>query len=81
MAYVGAGQNKYTVFPVDNYTFGQKTPKVEKQRTLEARFKHLKEKCVSYCVCSLYELHELQSWHAVAVVVCCGNALSGVQVC
>jgi hypothetical protein len=44
MAYVGAGQNKYTVFPVENYTFGQKTPKVEKQRTLEARFKHLKEK-------------------------------------
>jgi hypothetical protein len=48
MAYVGAGQNKYTVFPVENYTFGHKSPKVEKQRSLEARFKHLKEKYDPY---------------------------------
>jgi hypothetical protein len=45
MAYIGAGQNKYTVFPLDNYTFGTKSAKVEKQRSLEARFQHLKEKC------------------------------------
>lgn len=47
MAYVGAGQNKYTVFPLENYTFGHKSPKVEKQRNLEARFKHLKDKYAS----------------------------------
>jgi hypothetical protein len=47
MAYVGAGQNKYTVFPLENYTFGNKAPKVEKQRNLEARFKHLRDKYAS----------------------------------
>lgn len=45
MAYVGAGQNTYSVFPLENYTFGHKAPKLEKQRTLEARFRHLQERC------------------------------------
>jgi hypothetical protein len=48
MSYIGAGQNKYTVFPLENYTFGHKGPKVEKQRGLEARFRHLREKCAPF---------------------------------
>ena len=64
MAYIGAGQNKYTVFPLENYTFGHKAPKIEKQRGIEARFQHLKDKCAccqsccavtreSTCICAM----------------------------
>jgi hypothetical protein len=66
MAYIGAGQNKYTVFPLDNYTFGTKSAKVEKQRNLEARFKHLKEKCdpAIQLVCTLK--YPAEHWYATS---------------
>ena len=44
MAFVGAGQNKYTVFPLENYTFGNKSPKPEKEHSVEARFARLRKR-------------------------------------
>lgn len=79
MAYVGAGQNKYTVFPLENYTFGNKAPKVEKQRNLEARFKHLKDKYATFSF--------TRNWFDNGRVHRCGSAVSdaivrnAVQVC
>jgi Nucleotide hydrolase len=67
MAYIGAGQNKYTVFPIGNYTFGHKAPKIEKQRGLEARFQHLRDKRAPHLYDKLYSMAVLQASHRLRV--------------